>query len=263
MQTALHQLGLHNCYHMSAVISNLPLDADLWTKALEAKYAGKGDKWTREDWDRLLGESQACVDLPSALFTLELAEAYPEAKIVVLNRDPEKWYDSVCETVYKAMQPDSLLGNLLSIYCAVLDDNHRAFIRLLTAMRKYAMPYDHGKEKEKAIEWFHKRYQDVRDAIPAHRRLEFSVKDGFRPLCEYLGVPVPMIKDGKTGEMVEAPFPHVNDRASFVENMDTRNSTALSRANGQLFTYVSKAFTLGVLSYGGYYAWGKYLAGRL
>ncbi|KAG6007302.1 hypothetical protein E4U21_006112, partial [Claviceps maximensis] len=103
-RTALHQLGLHRCYHMTDALDRLDTDAELWVRAIEAKFAaGQGGKdggqgagkWTRQDWDRLYGDCQACVDLPSALFTLELAAAYPEAKVVLLNRDPEQWYESV------------------------------------------------------------------------------------------------------------------------------------------------------------------------
>ncbi|KAK2612764.1 hypothetical protein QQS21_001215 [Conoideocrella luteorostrata] len=260
-RTALHRLGFHNCYHMISVVENTTDDGDLWIQAMEAKYAGKGKKWTREDWDKLLGDSQACVDVPAALFTLDLIEAYPEAKVVILNRDPEKWYESVLESVYKNMQPPSLPGMLRSMYCAALDEQHGAWVRFCMVLSKYGMPFDHGKEKDKAIAWFNKQYQDVRDAVPADKRLEFSVKDGYRPLCEFLDVPVPMVKDAKTGEMVDAPYPHVNDRTSFTTAVAKGNSIRLGRANDALFTYVSKAVTLGLAGYGGYYLWKTRLSG--
>ena len=43
----------------------------------------------------------------------------------------------------------------------------------------------------------------VREYVPADRLLEFNVKQGWAPLCDFLGVPVP------AGE-----FPRVNDAAS-------------------------------------------------
>lgn len=66
--------------------------------------------------------------------------------------------------------------------------------------------------------WFEAQYRAFRDAIPAERRLEFRVQDGWGPLCEHLGVPVPMVEDEATGELVEAPFPRINDRAWFAAN---------------------------------------------
>lgn len=262
MRTALHQLGFHNCYHMTSVIESLEPDADMWIDALKAKFGAEGKKWTREDWDKLLGQSQACVDLPTALFTLELAEAYPEAKIVILNRDPEKWYESVLDSVYKAMKPPSVLGMIQSLYCAALDTEHRTWVRFGMALGKYGMPFDHGKEKDKAIAWFKKSYADVRAAIPEDRRFEFSVKDGFGPLCEFLDVPVPMVKDEKTGKMVEAPFPHVNDRATFGSRASEMQSAKFKKANSQLFTIISKTVTLGIAGYGGYLLWRTRIGGR-
>ena len=38
--------------------------------------------------------------------------------------------------------------------------------------------------------------------IPPERLLVFRVQDGWQPLCDFLGVPVP-----------DEPFPHVNDTA--------------------------------------------------
>ena len=54
------------------------------------------------------------------------------------------------------------------------------------------------------IETFEKHNQRVRDLVPADRLLEMEVKDGWEPLCEFLGVPVP-----------DEPFPRLN------EGMDT------------------------------------------
>ncbi|KAG5939518.1 hypothetical protein E4U60_000889 [Claviceps pazoutovae] len=61
-------------------------------------------------------------------------------------------------------------------------------------------------KKDKAIAWYNESYRRVREAIPADRRLEFSVKDGFRPLCEFLDVPVPTVRDEQTGQVTDAPF---------------------------------------------------------
>jgi hypothetical protein len=40
--------------------------------------------------------------------------------------------------------------------------------------------------------------------VPPDRLLVFTVSEGWQPLCDFIGVPVP-----------EAPFPRVNDRAQF------------------------------------------------
>jgi hypothetical protein len=44
----------------------------------------------------------------------------------------------------------------------------------------------------------------VKAAIPASRLLTYRVKDGWEPLCAFLGCPVP-----------DGPFPRTNDRSEF------------------------------------------------
>lgn len=41
--------------------------------------------------------------------------------------------------------------------------------------------------------------------VPPERLLVFDVRQGWEPLCAFLGVPVPL----------DEPFPHVNDAGSF------------------------------------------------
>lgn len=50
-------------------------------------------------WDALLGDCEATTDWPAALFYEELMNAYPEAKVVLTIRDPDKWWKSYKETV--------------------------------------------------------------------------------------------------------------------------------------------------------------------
>jgi hypothetical protein len=59
--------------------------------------------------------------------------------------------------------------------------------------------------REQAIAIYEAHLQDVRRTVPPERLMVFDVKEGWQPLCEFLGQPVP------AGE----PFPHRNDRAFF------------------------------------------------
>ncbi|KAL3954078.1 hypothetical protein ACCO45_012034 [Purpureocillium lilacinum] len=235
MRLALRQLGFHDCYHMATVFENIYDDPQQWVRAYEAKYLGKGS-FDKGDWDRLLGYSQACCDMPVALFSCELAQLYPDAKVVILNREPEKWYES-------------------RIYIFLLDPGMRNWIRFTKVMASLGMPYDHVTEHDKAIAWFNDRYAEFRAGIPAERRIEFSVKDGWAPLCEHLGVPVPQVRDDKTGQLVEAPFPHANDRASFAVSSKRMSSEAVQRANTNLVNTLGRVCLVGCLGYGSFLAW--------
>jgi hypothetical protein len=238
MRSALWQLGFYDCYHMQTLIAD-PSRAPLWTRAIDAKYLNKG-VFGKADWDLLLGDCQAVCDIPPAFFGAELAEAYPDAKVVILNRDPEAWYDSALESTYRVMQGQSLGLLLQMLFCAVFDWQMWNFMRFGVAVNKYALGFEHAKEKEKAIRWFKDQYAEFRDRIPKERRLEYSIKDGWGPLCEHLGVPVPTVKDSATGKVVEAPFPRLNDRHFFRERFKLLIGRKLGKATLGLFDVVGK-----------------------
>lgn len=253
MRAALWQLGFHDCYHMHSVTQNLETHPQQWVRAFEAKYNGRG-AFNKADWDRLLGHCQACCDMPSAVFSVELAEMYPDAKVVILNRDPEKWYDSALQSVHKFIRAQSLSERVLRLYCYVLDGQHRNWVRFTSAMVRLAMPFDHVTEKAKAVAWFERQYQAFRDGIPADRRLEFRVQDGWRPLCEHLGVPVPMVEDEATGKLVEAPFPRLKDRETFAVNARLHLERSTRRSNQNLLAMLGRLAVAGTLVYGGWLA---------
>ncbi len=61
-----------------------------------------------------------------------------------------------------------------------------------------------------AIAVFNRFNDQVKRTIPPDRLLVYDVKQGWGPLCDFLGVPVP---EGKT-------FPHLNDTAEFRARID-------------------------------------------
>jgi hypothetical protein len=56
MRAALRELGIHDVYHMQTTGTN-PEGIPLWTRAIDAKYNGKGT-FERKDWDELLATYQ-------------------------------------------------------------------------------------------------------------------------------------------------------------------------------------------------------------
>jgi hypothetical protein len=252
MQHALFRLGVYDCYHMVSFSENCSRDADQWIRALEAKFEGKGT-FGKKDWDKLLGNYQAVCDQPSTFFGPELAEVYPEAKVIILNRDPEKWYNSVLASIYAALPVGSPLFMLGKLYCLLLDTEAKSIVKYFQLQGKIAQPYDHGKEKDKALDWFHSQYKEYRERIPAERRLEFAMGDGWKPLCDFLGVPIPMDKD-EDGNMVEAPFPRLNDKQSFHEHSDITWARSAQRATENLLKMVGKTSIAGVAGLAGYMA---------
>ncbi|OAA78767.1 hypothetical protein LEL_02253 [Akanthomyces lecanii RCEF 1005] len=251
---ALQMLGFNRTHHMIHVVTDTEnREMREWTRALRAKYRNSGT-FTKLDWDRLLGDCQGVIDYPSALFAADLAQLYPDAKVVMLNRDPEKWYESVSETV-AAFQSPGLLRRVKMLYCYLFAPPMRDMAGFWTEIHHAEGNYNHFKEKEKAIAYMQKSYDECRAVVDEERRIEWKVQDGWEPLCEHLGVEVPKVKDETTGEIVTAPFPRINDRAMFQQNVERNVQGMMARANEAVFGVVGRSVVLGAVGYGAYVAW--------
>ena len=60
------------------------------------------------------------------------------------------------------------------------------------------------------MEVFRRHNEEVQRTVPAGQLLVYEVKQGWEPLCRFLGVPVP---EGQ-------PFPHLNERETFQRMLD-------------------------------------------
>ncbi|KAK4108035.1 hypothetical protein N656DRAFT_784566 [Canariomyces notabilis] len=154
----------------------------------------------RSDWDAIWAARgyDVVTDLASP-FAVELIKAYPEAKVVVVQRDFEKWWPSFKEEVLDGV----LIQPMATIY-GWMGWNVMG-IRAVHAMRKIHFGLFHAKTLQGIYANARRTYDDyfaeIRKLVPPERRLEYKMGDGWQPLCEFLGVPVP-----------DVPFPHANER---------------------------------------------------
>ena len=149
------------------------------------------------DWDAVFEGYHATVDWPACRFWRELGEHYPEAKVLLSLRDGQSWYKSVMNTIYKVMseapgqgEPEFARSQIGMARRLVLDDTFHGRIE----------------EPDYAIEIFERHNQAVRDAIDPDRLLVYELGQGWQPLCDYFGVPVP-----------DSDFPHANTSEGFGE----------------------------------------------
>lgn len=182
LKLAIEQLGVGPCYHMEVVLHHMPVHVPLWSVALSGQ----------PDWQAIYNGYQSAVDWPTACFFRELHEAYPAAKFVLTDRNPEKWADSFGATIYKLLggrdQAPPEMKEWLEMSAGVI--------------AKTGFPP--GLDRDDLIKAFSAHNEMVRSAIPADQLLVFEVKDGWAPLCEFLEKPVP-----------SEPFPRTNDRSEF------------------------------------------------
>jgi hypothetical protein len=187
LKAALEQLGYGPCHHMHEIVEN-PGQVSHW----QAIAAGKP-----VDWTEVFDGYRSQVDWPGAHVWRELAEAFPDAKVVHSVRPDAQWWASFSKTI----------GKLMARYQDLPLPPH---IRdILTAWNDLAGKETFGgvlDDEKIGMEAFRKRTADVRAAIPADRLLVFDVAEGWEPLCAFLGAKVP-----------DEPFPHHNLRADFWE----------------------------------------------
>lgn len=203
MRAALKQLGFVDTYHMMNCSIENPPDALMWMDALCAKYDKQGKPFTREDWDQLLGNAQAVCDWPSIAFAKELIEAYPEAKVVLTNRDVHTWHASTMKTVYWRVTDPELRW---------LSHFDWAASMYYPMLKKFFDTFFLGDFPNKGKEVYLRHYDEVRSLVPKDRLLEYKVTEGWEPLCKFLGEPVP-----------KCAFPNVNDNSDFVTRSRRRN----------------------------------------
>ena len=199
MKAALERLGYDKCHHMVEVLGpGGDRQLDYWDAV------GQGE---RPDWDEIFEGFKASVDFPSSVYWKELSEAYPDAKVVLTVRSFESWYESASATIY------------------AVGRSAPAWTKLIPKPRKIGRMTDNiiwggkfdGKFEDKAYaeKVWNTHIADVKAGLPPERLLVFEVKDGWAPLCEFLGKPIP-----------DEPFPRVNDKAQFHKMIKSMNRLA-------------------------------------
>lgn len=194
LKLALEQLGFGRCYHMSEAFAH-PDHVPFWEAATRGEVI---------DWDVLFVGYRSTTDWPAATFWAELAERYPEAKVILTVRDPERWYDSVRATIFR-LGRNPMVRYLLPLL-GLVAQRPRAMVRMGRVAEELIWEGTFGggfEDRTHAIAAFERHNASVMTAVPAERLLVFDVREGWEPLCDFLEVEVP-----------ERPFPRVNDRAS-------------------------------------------------
>jgi len=199
LKAALEELLGGPCHHMFEVIKNN--QAQMWIDAA----AGK------PDWDKIFDGFVASVDFPSAAFFDELMVKYPNAKIVLSVRSPESWYKSVSETIWNPIGGEHYWAHWIS-------PSARLFQRMCKGWRPRVLgnPEPSILDKEAIMCAFEAWNAKVKATVPPERLLVFEAKDGWGPLCKFLGKAEPA-----------KPYPNVNDTAEFTKKMLAKRNNAL------------------------------------
>jgi hypothetical protein len=206
VKAALERLGFGPCYHGLEALRR-GRDGEHWLAA----YETGGEI----DWSVIFEGYRATMDWPTVHFWEQLATAYPDAKILLTDRDPELWWDSHVEMFQRGAE-----------FSQQLTDEQRqwaeesGFARMQAALAMIVPAAFDGRVFDKAhcLRVFEQHYERVRRTVPAERLLVYRVQEGWEPLCRFLGVDAP-----------DEPFPHVNVGENLLHNI----RTAMRLAGGQ------------------------------
>jgi hypothetical protein len=191
---ALEQLGFGPCYHMSEALEH-PEHWPMW----QAAAAGGP-----VDWDVLFEGWGSTTDTPGCNFYRELADHFPDAKVVLSVRDPERWFASTQNTVTSPV--------VAGFHTA------RGSIGMVDAMGWGTDP--RLRDRDWMLQRYHRHNAEVQATIPAERLLVYNVAEGWGPLCRFLGRPIP-----------DAPFPQVNSTDDFKSMIAARQADGAGIVN--------------------------------
>ena len=184
---ALEQLGFGPCYHMTETFPR-PEHWPLWETA-----AAGGPV----DWNGLFEGFGSTTDTPGCNFYRELANDFPDAKVVLSVRDPERWFASTQNTVTSPV--------VAGFHTA------RGSIGMVDAVGWGTDP--RLRDRDWMLDRYHRHNDEVQATIPAERLLVYNVADGWEPLCRFLGRPIP-----------DTPFPRVNSTDDFKSMISARQA---------------------------------------
>ncbi len=148
------------------------------------------------DWEALMDGYAAAVDWPAGAFWQELSAAFPDALILLSTRDSaEEWWRSASNTIFLGIgrvPPDE-------------DEEQRAWRAMVFEMARARFTADIG-DRDAAMAAYERHNAEVRATAPPDRLLDWRPSDGWGPICDALGLPVP-----------DEPFPLTNTTAEFRE----------------------------------------------
>jgi hypothetical protein len=186
LKAALERLGYDKCHHMIEVLRN-PWQGDHWLAAARGQSV---------DWERLLEGYQATVDWPGCSFWREFSELYTAAKVVLTVRDPGDWFDSITNTTLRVIKNGMKNGQYIT-------EGSGALGYEFVIKRGFGLITD---DRGHAIKRFNDHVAEVKAGVDPDRLLIFDVREGWAPLCDFLGKPVP-----------DDPFPRTNSQDEFDE----------------------------------------------
>eukprot|EP00934_Nitzschia_sp_Nitz4_P008288 Nitzschia sp. Nitz4//scaffold152_size53828//26263//27487//NITZ4_006742-RA/size53828-augustus-gene-0.97-mRNA-1//-1//CDS//3329537202//8278//frame0 len=208
VKLALEELGIKTLHTQHLYEAENDHIFKMWTEqifrpALETGHAELG----YPDFSTLTGAGyEGTMDFPTALYYEQILEQYPDCKFILTVREnSEVWYRS-WNTLATSISGAANIGGVF------FSEVHKysTYLRWLFAVVNKDDEFITSsipkvqQSKDAAIESYETHNRRVRELIPPGQLLEYSVKQGWEPLCDFLEI----------ADCPTTPFPKTNSARS-------------------------------------------------
>ena len=152
-----------------------------WHKALQGKYSDTGKTPGKQEFDAMLGDYDTVLSLPGCLYPEEMVKAYPDAKVILTTRSTQSWVNTM-----------RVAGNRMLTWrgWGIMQSWDKSFTGpLITMIQGQMRVMCNGDFSPDG--WAARQFEEhnslVRKLVPGDRFLEYDPKDGWEPLCQFLG----------------------------------------------------------------------------
>lgn len=181
LKQALADLGAGPCFHMIDLIVGERRARDLpyWVKVADGEPV---------DWNEVFDGWEATVDWPAASVWRQVADAFPEAPVLLNVRDFDGWYRSVENTIL-AVKLAARAGEL-----AQGANREQPAPELWGVIERLIWEGDFQgrfEDRDWVRRMYDERIEEIRSTIAPERLTVWNLGDGWGPLAAMLGVDPP------------------------------------------------------------------------
>ena len=141
---------------------------------------------TKPDVKRVYQNADVCIDMPGCFFYEEILEVFPDCKVLLSVREEDSWIESLVR------QLDSVYA-LRTKTSTTLSPTSRKMNYVLDSFLNAAI----GSFNTKSTFVMRKHYRihnhRVKSIVPPDKLLVYNVKEGWKPLCDFLECEVPTV----------------------------------------------------------------------
>jgi len=158
------------------------------------------------NWEIIFDKYSATTDHPACMFWQDLLKLYPTSKVILTTREPDKWYKSMADTIIAS-----------TIYPSIgqwVNNKIFNFERRFQHMAKHILirQFEDNYTRDNMVKVFNNHIKSVKALCPKEKLLKFEVKEGWKPLCDFLGKPIP-----------DCEFPYENNTKEMKNRLNRHN----------------------------------------